>query len=150
MIATTVSYDIVFVIHVITAVAVLVTLIAMRVGAVAVARGADAATQARRLPARRNWAVRLVHVLPVTGLIMSLTGATSVSLDHAWIIVGLICYVLAAGHLEARTIPLEADVARAVAREGQAPSGEGRRLTASIDTGLVLIAIALISMLIQY
>ena len=150
MIATSVGYDLVFLVHVMTAVAVLIVLIAMRTAADAVARGADAPTQARRLPKGPNWAARLVHLLPVTGLVLALTGDASVSLDHAWVIVGIVLYVLAAGHLEARTLPLEAEVAREAAREGRAPAGEGRRLRLSVDTGLALIALALITMLVQF
>ncbi|MHB1905361.1 MAG: DUF2269 family protein [Acidimicrobiales bacterium] len=150
MIATSVGYDLVFLVHVMTAVAVVIVLVAMRFAADAVARGADPATQARRLPAGRNWAARLVHLLPVTGLVMALSGGPSVSLDHAWVVVGIVLYVLAAGHLEARTLPLEAEVAREAAREGRAPAGEGRRLRLSIDTALALIALALLAMLVQF
>ncbi len=150
MIATSVGYDLVFLVHVMTAVAVVIVLVAMRTAADAVARGADAPTQARRLPHGRNWAARLVHLLPLTGLVMALSGGASVSLGHAWVVVGIVLYVLAAGHLEARTLPLEAEVAREAAREGRAPAGEGRRLRLSVDTALLLIALALITMLVQF
>jgi trehalose 6-phosphate synthase len=42
---------------------------------------------------------------------MSLTGDSSVSLTRPWIGLGILCYLAAAGHLEARTLPLEAVVA---------------------------------------
>lgn len=150
MIATSVAYDIVFLIHVIAAVTVIVVFVTMRLSAQTVARGADGATQARRFPAGRNWAARALHVMPITGLIMSLSGGSSVSLSRAWVDVGLLCYVAAAGHLEARTLPLEQSVVRTIATEGSASASDGQRLVRSIDVLLVVIAIAFITMLVQY
>ena len=150
MIATSVTYDIVFLVHVVAAVGTLVVFISMRFAALSVVRGADAKTQALRFPQRRNWAARLLHVLPVTGLIMSLSGGSSVALSRPWIDVGIFCYLAAAGHLEARTLPLERDVATTVARDGVAAPTEGRRLLQSMDVLLGLVAVALISMLVQY
>ena len=150
MIATSVGYDVVFVIHLMAAVTTIVVFLTMRLAALGVARGADAATQATRFPQRRNWAARSLHLLPVTGLIMSLSGGTSVSLARPWVGVGILCYLAAAGHLEARTLPLERDVASTIARDGVAPPAQGRLLVRSIDTLLVLVAIAFISMLVQY
>jgi hypothetical protein len=150
MIATSVGYDVVLVVHIAAAVATIVVYVTMRYAALSVARGADAATQALRFPVRRNWAARLLHVLPVTGLVMSLSGGNSVSLARPWIGVGLFCYLAAAGHLEARTLPQERAMAETIANEGVASTERGRQLVRSIDTILVLVAIALLSMLIQY
>jgi hypothetical protein len=150
VIATSVAYDVVFLVHVVAAVGTLVVFITMRYAALAVVRGADAKTQALRFPQRRNWAARLLHVLPVTGLIMSLSGGGSVALSRPWIDVGILCYLAAAGHLEARTLPLERVVAATVARDGVAPPADGQRLLRSMDVLLGLVAVALISMLVQY
>lgn len=150
MIATSVAYDLVFLIHVIAAVVTVIVLVSMRYAALSVARGADGATQARRVPERRNWAARVTHVLPVTGLVMSLSGGSSVSLARPWIGVGLLCYLAAAGHLEARALPQERMVAATIAREGVASIEQGRQLVRSDDVLLALIAIALVSMLVQF
>jgi len=150
MLATSVGYDLVFVVHVLAAIATLTVFVAMRGAAQSVARGADEATQRARFPRRRNWAARVVHLLPVTGLIMSLTGDSSVSLTRPWIGVGLLCYLAAVGHLEARTLPLEAVVAEVVDHDGVASPERGRRLTRSIDTLLALVAVAAVSMIVQF
>jgi len=150
MIATSVTYDIVFLVHILAALATIVVYVTMRYAAQGVARGTDASTQASRFPERRNWAARLIHVLPVTGLIMSLSGGSSVSLARPWVGVGLFCYLAAAGHLEARTLPQERIMARTIAHNGDASPESGRQLVRSIDTILALVAIALLSMLIQY
>ena len=150
MIATSVAYDLVFLIHVIAALAIVIVFVTMRYAALAVARGAGADTQTRRFPERRNWAARVLHVVPVTGLIMSLSGGSSVSLARPWVGVGLLCYLAAAGHLEARALPQERMVAATIAREGVASIEQGRKFVRSMDVLLALIAVALVSMLVQF
>jgi hypothetical protein len=150
MIATSVAYDLVFLIHIVAAVVTVIVFVTMRYAGLAVARGADALTQARRFPERRNWAARALHVLAVTGLIMSLSGGNSVSLARPWIGVGVICYLAAAGHLEARALPQERVVAATIAREGVASIEQGRKFVRSMDVLLALIAVALVSMLVQF
>lgn len=150
MIATSITYDLVFLIHVMAAVDTVIVLIVMRGAAQGVARGADESVQRARFPDRRNWAVRVVHVLPITGLIMSLSGDKSVSLSRPWIGVGILCYLAIAGRLEARTLPQERALARVIAIDGVAPPASGRSFLKSIDVLLALVAVALISMLVQF
>ncbi|MFI5036088.1 MAG: hypothetical protein ACHQFZ_07785 [Acidimicrobiales bacterium] len=150
MIAATVAYDLVFVVHVLAAVATLTVFVAMRSAAQVVARGADQATQRAQFPRRRNWAARVLHLLVVTGLVMSLSGDSSVSLTRPWIGLGILCYLAAAGHLEARTLPLERVVGEVVDHDGAASPERGRQLTRSIDTLLAIVAVALVAMLVQF
>jgi hypothetical protein len=150
MIATSITYDLVFLVHILAAVETLIVFIVMRSAAQAIAHGADESVQRARFPDRRNWAVRVVHVLPVTGLIMSLSGDKSVSLSRPWIGVGILCYLALAGHLEAKTLPQERAIAEVIARDGVAPPESGRTFVKSIDVLLALIAVALISMLVQF
>ncbi|MHB2029445.1 MAG: hypothetical protein ACYCPT_11590 [Acidimicrobiales bacterium] len=150
MIATSVAYDLVFVVHIVTAITTIAVFVTMRVAALSIARGADAATQALRFPQRRNWAARIFHLMPVTGLIMALSGGSSVALSQPWVIVGILCYVGAAGHLEARTLPEERALTDLIARDGSAPPTDGAKLVRSVDVLLVLVGIALVSMVVQY
>lgn len=150
MIATSVAYDVVFVVHISAAVATIAVFTTMRFAALSVARGADAATQALRFPQRRNLAARFLHVLPVTGLVMSLSGGTSVSLSKPWVGVGLLSYLAAAGHLESRTLPQERALAKTIAHEGVASRAMGQQFVRSIDTLLALVAVALVAMLVQF
>jgi hypothetical protein len=150
VIATSITYDLVFLIHILAAVDTMIVFIVMRSSAQAIARGADASVQRARFPDRHNWAVRVVHVLPVTGLILSLSGDKSVSLTKPWIGVGILCYLAIAGHLEARTLPQERALAQAIARDGVATPESGRSFVKSIDVLLALIAVAMISMLVQF
>ena len=150
MIGVTVGYDLLFLVHVVAAVATLTVLVVMRTSAMQIVRGANESTQRARFPRRRNWAARLVHVLPITGLAMSLSGTSDVSLTRPWIGVGILCYLAAAGHLEARTLPLERVVAEVIDHDGVASPERGRQLVRSVDTLLVLLAVALLAMLIQF
>ena len=150
MIGVTVGYDLLFLVHVIVAVATLTVLVVMRTSAMQIVRGADEATQRARFPQRRNWAARLVHILPITGLAMSLSGSSDVSLTRPWIGVGILCYLAAAGHLEARTLPLERVVAEVIEHDGVASPARGRQLVRSVDTLLAIIAVALLAMMIQF
>jgi hypothetical protein len=150
VIATSVAYDVVFLIHVIAAVATLTVLIVMRWSAQLIVRGADGATQLARFPQRRNWAARVLHLMPITGIIMVSTGDASVSFAHAWIIVGIIIYIAAAGHLEARVLPMERSITEIIQRDGAANPEMGRTLLKTIDVLLALVAVAFVVMLVQF
>ncbi len=150
MIATSTAYDLVFLVHVLAAVATLIVFIVMRFSALVVARGAPSETQKARFPNRRNYAARVLHVMPVTGLIMSLSGDSSVSLTRPWIGVGIVCYILAAGHLEARTLPQERVVSEVIHVDGAASPQRGRKLVTSLDVLLALVAVAFVAMLVQF
>jgi hypothetical protein len=150
MIATSITYDLVFLTHIIAAIDTLIVFIVMRNSAQAIVRGADETVQRTKFPNRRNWAARVLHVLAITGLIMSLSGDKSVSLSKPWIGVGILCYLAMAGHLEARTLPQERALAKVIAEDGVAPPESGRAFVKSIDILLVIFAVALISMLVQF
>jgi hypothetical protein len=150
MFATSTAYDLVFLVHILAAVGTLLVFIVMRMSALTVARGADHDVQLARFPSRRNWAARVLHVLPVTGLIMSLSGDSSVSLTKPWIGVGILCYLAAAGHLEARTLPLERVVSDVIQHDGTASPARGRALVRSVDILLAIVALAFVTMLVQY
>jgi len=150
MIAQSVPYDLVFLVHILSALAVVAVFIVMRVSANAIVRGASDDEQSRTFPDRRNWAARVLHLLVITGLTMSIIGDHSVSLSQPWIGVGILCYLAAAGHLEARTLPLERTMAEVIAHEGHASVERGRQLVRSMDTLLAIIAVALIAMLVQF
>jgi hypothetical protein len=150
VIATSIPYDLTFLVHIVAALDTLIVFVVMRSSAQAIARGADESIQRKRFPNKRNWAARVLHVLPITGLILSLTGDKSVALSKPWIGVGILCYLAMAGHLEARTLPKERALAATIESDGVAPPEGGRALVKSIDTLLAILAVALIAMLVQF
>ena len=150
MIAQSVPYDLVFLVHILSALAVVAVFVVMRVSANAIVRGASDDEQRRKFPDRRNWAARVLHLLVITGLTMSIIGDHSVSLSQPWIGVGILCYLAAAGHLEARTLPLERTMAEVIAHDGHASVERGRQLVRSMDTLLAIVAVALIALLVQF
>jgi len=150
MIATSTTYDLVLIIHIVAALDTLIVFIVMRSAGQAIARGADESVQRKRFPNRRNWAARVFHLLPITGLIMSLSGDKSVALSKPWIGVGILCYLAMAGHLEARTLPQERSLAAAIEADGVVPPESGRAFVKSLDVLLAIFGVALLTMLIQY
>ena len=150
MIATSTTYDLVFVIHIVAALDTLIVFLVMRSGGQAIARGADESVQRKRFPTRRNWAARVIHLLPITGLIMSLSGDKSVAISKPWVGVGILCYLAMAGHLEARTLPQERALAAVIEVNGVAPAQSGRTFVKSLDTLLAIFGVALVTMLIQF
>jgi hypothetical protein len=150
MIATSVTYDVVFLVHILAAVATLTVLVVMRWSAQLVVRGADGPTQQAHFPERRNWAARAMHVLPITGIIMVVSGGADVSIGHAWVLTGIVIYLLAAGHLEARVLPLERSLVATIHQDGVANPQQGRTLVMTIDVLLGLIALAFVVMLVQF
>ena len=150
MIATTIPYDLTFLVHIVAALDTLIVFVVMRSSAQAVARGADESVLRKRFPNKRNWAARVLHVLPITGLILSLTGDKTVALSKPWVGVGILCYLAMAGHLEARTLPQERALAATITSDGVASPESGRTFVKSIDTLLAIFAVALIAMLVQF
>lgn len=148
MIAMTVGYDLVFVLHLIFAVATLVVFIAMGLSASALAKGASLDSLTTKFP-QRNWAARVIHLVAVTGIIMAITGGHDVSFARPWVGFGLLMYLLAAGHLEARVLPLERTIGARV-RDASATAADGKKLATSVNTLLVLIALALLAMITQF
>ena len=146
----TITYDVIFLVHIMVAVSVVTVFIVMRMAAVQVVRGADSTVQIARFGGRHNWAARLLHVLPVTGLLLSLMGDSRVSLTRPWIGVGILMYLAAAGHLEARTLPLERVIKEVIQHDGVASPERGRQFLKSMDTLLLLIGVALVAMVVQF
>ncbi len=149
MIATTVAYDLVFVIHLASALVTIAVFVALHSAGRSLARGAETAALSRRFPVRRNWAARSIHLVALSGLYMASTGGKDVGFSRPWVSVGLLCYVLVAGHLEARTLPLERRIASRVAA-GDAPRDLGAKFTTSVDVALILVAVALVAMVTQF
>jgi hypothetical protein len=143
-------YDIAFVIHVVAALATYVVLISMRSAALLVANGADVERQKKRLPNRRNMAARIVHILPLTGLMMVFPSTKDVSIGKLWVLVGILCYLAAVGHLEARTLPAERELAKALHEHGNVAPAEGKKLVRSLDVVFLILTIAFVAMIVQF
>lgn len=141
-----VLFDWIFVIHVMTAVSALVVLIALRAGAVAAITRPD--TVQSRFPDRPDWAIRVVHLLPLTGIALVVAGGPNVSFGHAWVQVGLGCYLIVGTWIEVRVRPDERALARAL-RGKEDIRATAIALVRTLDTALVIIAIAMITMIVQ-
>lgn len=145
--AAHVADDLAYVVHLLAALAALVVLVSLRLSAHEVASG-HAETAARRFPDRTDWAARVVHLLPLSGLAIVGTGPATDSLGHAWVVVGLVGYFVAAFLLEARALPAERELARALA-SGEDPTALARRLAGRIDSTLAVLAVVAVVMVVR-
>ena len=150
MIATTVGYDVVFVAHVVVALGVVVVTVGLRAAAASVRPGAERAELRRRFPDRTNWAARVLHLLPVTGVALSLMGGRDVSFARAWVGAGVAIYVLLAFWLEARVLPVERSLSRTVHGTGDVDWAIATTLGRRLDGVLVLLVLAVVTMVVQY
>ena len=150
MIATTVAYDLVFVCHLAAALVTIAVLVALRMSSASAAIETDRVVLRQRFPDRINWAARCIHLVALTGIVMAATGDAGVSFSHAWIHVGLACYVAAALVLEAGVLPLERSFARAVGNDAEVPRDVARQLGRRLDVVLAVIGVALVAMIVQF
>ena len=121
----------------------------LRTAGADVAKGASSAVLAARFPTRRNWAARVIHLMPLTGMALVGMGSSDVSFSHAWVIAGLLLWLAAAGHLEARVLPAERELAATIAANGVASPGAGKKFGMSVDVMLTLVALAFVVMIWQ-
>lgn len=134
--STPVWYNAVVGLHALAALVSLLAMLRLRFGARALAGGA---LDAVNFSQRRTWPLRFFHVLIVTGVLMVASGDGVGRWSATWVIAGLVLYALAAGHLEARTLPQVRTFANL---EPNAVSAAARRLVLSVDvlSGLWLLA----------
>ncbi len=145
-----VGYDLIFVVHLLAALATVVVLVSLRVAAAGVTPTADRATLQARFPDRVDWAARIVHLAPLTGITMSLLGDGSVSFARAWVSMGLALYLVLAYLLEARVLPAERALARVLREEGVSPRDAATRVGQRLDAALLVLAVILVTMVVQY
>ena len=150
MIATTVGYDLWFVAHLIVALVSLAVVASMRFAGLSVTTKSDLQSLLRKFPDRPNWAARVVHLAPITGLILSATGGHDVALSRPWIGAGVTLYLILAVWLEARVLPLEKLVAVAIRDREQNPVALARKFVHSVDSALVLLIALYATMIIQF
>lgn len=142
-----VAYDWVFVAHVMVAVATIVVLVALRVAARATFD--DPASGPRRFPDRVDWALRIVHLLPASGVALVAMGGADVSIGHLWVQAGIGCYVVVGAWIEIRVAPLERALARILVTDVD-PRRSVATLMRSLDVALLVITVAMVTMIVQF
>ena len=149
MIGEQVGYDLLFTTHILGALATVTILVVLRVNAAsALSSTVTDEDLRRRFPQRTNWAARVIHVMPVSGLALSVTGDASVRLSQPWVGTGLVLYLAAAYWLEARALPAERSVAASVGTDNL--SAPARVLGRELDVVLALVAATLLVMVVQF
>lgn len=151
MSASSVVYDIIFVVHLMVACISVALLLSLSRGygnfdekSLGILR--------QRFPLSTNWTARIFHLMPLSGIALIASGGADVRGSHLWIVLGLTTYLVAAGLLEARILPLERRVATVVL-EGSVDVGAVRslvmRYAASVNVLCFLVLLATIVMVWQ-
>jgi len=138
-------YDVLFLAHIVSALAIIVILISMKQTAVALVRQQG---EKVRLPSGTNWAARMLHLLPLTGFATAWASNAHrepVSLDQLWIAVGIVTYLSAAALLEMIVLPAEHELV-----VDKADSVAAKKMSGALDGVMTMIVIGTIAMLLQF
>lgn len=141
--------DLSFLAHIISALVGMVVLVSMRMTA-------QTATTGRgqlRLPTGRNWAARLIHLIPVTGFAVlgfSQQSSDPISFGHLWIVSAAVAYLLAAAVLEMRVLPAEQRLATQHRGGVTLDETAVRTMGRGLDVVLTLLSVAFVAMLVQW
>jgi hypothetical protein len=140
-----VLYDVLFLSHIISAVVIIVVLVSMKVTAVALMRNQR---ERARLPRARNWAARILHLLPLTGFAIAWASHSQrepIALNQLWITMGIVTYLLAAALLEMIVLPAEQELVV----DGTVVAA-AKKMSGALDGVMTMIVIATIAMLLQF
>jgi len=138
-------YDVLFLTHIVSAVVIIVVLVSMKLTAAALVRQQ---AERVRLPRGRNWAARLLHLLPLTGFATAWASHSQyepIALNQLWITVGIVTYLIAAALMEMIVLPAERDL-----KVDDTVVATARKMSGALDGVMTLIVIATVAMLLQF
>lgn len=139
------AYDLVLLAHVIVA-AISALVVAVAVGqARALQRQGEPTEELRRYYSGKvNWAGRIVHLLPVTGVALVAMSRGAYAFGQLWVVLGLVVWLAISAVLEAMAWPAEREVAGQLDDEEARAALARRALTGLWLAGLGLVATAVV------
>lgn len=142
---TTKAFDLVLVAHVLVAIAALVVILVLRSSAVAVWKGGVLSPTAQQtFSGGLELAGRVVHVVPLTGLLLLALSRGAYGFTTGFVVVGLTGWVLAAAALEGVAFPAQRTIAASLAA-GTDARPDARRLARATElAALALVATAVV------
>jgi len=138
-------YDVLFLLHIVSAVVIVVVLVSMKLTAAALVRSQS---EKVRLPRGRNWAARILHLLPLTGFAIAWSSHSQrepIALNQLWIAVGIVTYLLAAALLEVIVLPAEQELV-----VDDSVVATAKKMSGALDGVMTMIVVATIAMLLQF
>ena len=138
-------YDVLFLTHIVSAIVIVVVLVSMKLTAAALVGSQG---EKARLPRGRNWAARILHLLPLTGFAIAWASHSQrepIALDQLWIAVGIVAYLLAAALLEMIVLPAERTL-----MVDRTASATAKKMSGALDGVMTMIVVATIAMLLQF
>ncbi len=147
VVVTTKGFDVVLVVHVLAALAALIVLVVLRSAARAVQRGQPSEAARRSFGGGPELAGRVVHLVPLSGLVLVLASRGAYGLSSGFVLVGFALWCCAAWLLEVVGFPAQRDVAAALAKGG-ATGDATKSLIFAVDLAslsLVLAAVVMVA-----
>ena len=138
-------YDILFLTHIVSAIVIVVVLVSMKLTAAAFVRNQS---EKARLPRGRNWAARILHLLPITGFAIAWASHSQrepIALNQLWIAVGIVTYLLAAALLEMIVLPAEQELV-----VDDSVVATAKKMSGALDGVMTMVVVATIAMLLQF
>jgi hypothetical protein len=142
------SFDVAVAVHALLAVSAVVVLLVLRAAAGGAQRGSPMAeSAARSFTGRTEFAGRVVHLVPLSGVAAVWTSSGRYGFDDWFVLAGLGLWVLAAACLEWLALPSQRAVAAAL-RDGTPIAASARRMALGIDASMGALVLAAILMVI--
>ena len=139
------AYDLVLLAHIVVA-ALSAVVVAVAVGQAQALRRAGAPSDElkRYYSGKVNWAGRLVHLLPISGMALVGMSRGAYAFGQLWIVIGLVAWLGISAVLEAMAWPAEREAASKLDDEAARAALAGRALTGLWIAGLGLVATAVV------
>lgn len=146
---TSKAFDVLLVVHLLVALAALVSLVVLRAAAAQVARDGTATEASRRsFRGGPELAVRVVHLLPLTGLGLLATSRGAYSLFDGFAEAGLALWFAISAVLEGVAFPAQRRVAVTLAAAATSPKRDAATVVRGCElAGLGLLAAAAVMIL---
>jgi hypothetical protein len=144
-VVTTKGFDVVLIAHVLVAIASLVALLVLRAAAIAIERGGELPpAAARSFSGRRELAARVVHLVPVTGVVLVALSRGAFSVSTGFVAAGLGLWFAAAAVLEGVGFPAQRAVSTALKGAADPVPGARRLRVATEFAALAFVAAAIV------
>jgi len=140
-------FDVVLIAHILVGIAALVLVVVTYVSALHLPRGDESAKQFFRPGAQ--WPLRIVHLLPVTGVVLVLTSHHDFAFSNPFIGIGFAIWFIMSGILEGMVMPSVRVTVSSVAEHGAVDAATLARIRYGLDATAVLLIVAAVVMVAQ-
>ncbi len=140
-------FDIVLIVHVVVALASLVLVVVAYLSALQLPRGSASAKQFFRPGAQ--WPLRIVHLLPISGIVLVVTSRHDFAFSNPFIGIGFALWFIMSGVLEGMVMPSIRTISTDVLDGNAASTSKLARIRYGLDATALLLIVATVVMVAQ-